>query len=124
MKYKLIIEGTKAEIEEAKTKEFRASRIHKTYGQMSATCYVEAYPAEVEFRIVEPKYRVKTLGELAEQYGNKLHLTHERTMVSIYTDEGWGLSVAAELGELGKEFIKNGWSPGEAWKKIFLKEVE
>lgn len=60
MKYKLIIEGTKEEIKEAKTREHSIA----VYEEGSTICQRWNSKPELEFRIVEPKRRWKTNDEL------------------------------------------------------------
>ncbi len=96
MKYKLIIEGIKAEIEEAK-KQHADYLDYRILGR------------NVEFKVVESKYRVKTLVELVTEYG-------EEVMVAggyIYIN-GWGCSADV----LGKFYSNK--EAKSTWGEVFL----
>ena len=110
MKYELIISGTKAEIEKAK---ICVEGWHVAWHHFSRLTYENHYHESQrlipEFRIVEPKYRVKTLVELVTEYG-------EEVMVAggyIYIN-GWGCSADV----LGKFYSNK--EAKSTWGEVFL----
>lgn len=65
--------------------------------------------------------RVKTLGQLAAEFGDRLHLFGEG-MVTV-KDTGPS-DVAVYINELGKPFIEDqDWSPSDIWRNTFLQNV-
>ena len=109
MKYRLIIEGTKEEIEKAKTYEFDCFADIPGFGD-------NPIPTEVEFKIVEPKYRIKTLVELVMEYGEEVKVggTHVG-YVEIRQCTVAGI-------DLGGDPTCHMLRPAH-WKQIFLKEI-
>jgi hypothetical protein len=122
MKYKLIISGTKEEVESIR---YRVNRVdirieENLSGPYSIDRTYTLNRRDVEFKVVESSYRFKTLSELAAEFGDKLtvHPTvHAAIAVRV------GVLHGAELSELGKPASKLDLTNPEDWKRVMLKEV-
>lgn len=114
MKYKLTIEGTKEEIE--KTKQV----FHSVgcYDAKSTICQRWDRVPEVEFKIVEPRYRVKTLVELVQEFGEGVEI--KSNSVCAFLDIQHCTLSICDLGKDGSCFNNK----PDCWKAIFLKEAE
>ena len=124
LKYTLRIEGSAEELEQAKDIVFNLTyqHIHGQYKECITPPIATGFVTEYITR--EPKYRVKSLGELAAEFGDKLELTHGGRMMSV--NGLHPLGVAVDLVELSPPYVERGWGewcPGDLWKKTFLKEV-
>jgi hypothetical protein len=77
--------------------------------------------ADVYFIEREPTLHIKSLSELAAEYGNNIKLSKDLSMIDVCKD---GLFMtSAELKDLGKSWPLNySWVPSDLWKSIFLKE--
>jgi len=114
VKFQIIIEGPKQELELMRTSDEQDwSVYHLRIGYKKADVY---------FIESEPTFHIKSLSELAAEYGNNIKLSKDLLMIEVCKD---GLFMAsAELRELGKSWplIGSSWIPSELWKSIFLKE--
>jgi hypothetical protein len=114
MKYILIVQGTKEEIETAKTYGFDCFEDISGFGD-------NPFTPEVRFEIVEPKYRIKTLGELAKEFGEELSLSTCGQDIVVQNRYHTALS---HLGLLYTGLIEYKYKTVSAnWKQTFLKEV-
>lgn len=113
--YKLIIKGDERSIESLKKLPIQGwNGYHPELGYRSV---------DVEFIIKEPTFRVKTLSELAAEFGGDIRLCG-LDMIEICDTNGIAVC-AAQINELGQSWstIKNQWTPSEMWKALFLKEI-
>lgn len=118
MKYILTIEGTKDEIEkhEAATTDYAVGfNWERVVVQDPFSRHVMKTEIEVQFKIVEPKYRVKTLKELVDEFGDAVKLWADGIGVDPYY---------TFQKDLGKEATNIDLNMGDKWKKIFLTGVK
>lgn len=114
MKYKLTIEGTKDEIEKAK----RLDHSIMVYDEGSTVCQRWNKKPEVEFKIVEPKYRVKTLVELCAEFGESVKIdpgTYGNARIRV-GDRGINVN---DLGLVNANYD----TQTAEWKRIFLRRL-
>jgi hypothetical protein len=119
MKYELIISGTKDEIEKAK-EETESWHVAKNYFRRLTypNHFHEVLVVATEFRIVEPRYRVKTLVELVQEYGDGVEIKSNSECAFLNVQH---CTIATyDLGRDGSYFNNT----PDCWKAIFLKEVE
>jgi hypothetical protein len=111
LKYILRIEGSAKEIEAAKTCKFDCFEDIPGFGD-------NPIEPEIEYHTHEPKYRVKSLGELAADYGIDITYNHGRGTISI---KGFSCEMSF-LGARCDTFATLIERP-EGWRDIFLKEI-
>jgi hypothetical protein len=121
LKYKLIITGTAEEIGKARNRAYQINEYSDfpLCIQNLEMC-TDLTSIEVAFITREPKYRVKTLVELVQEFGEKVGVGYDAGdgQPEILID-GHGMLV----GYLGHPFTPPLGEEHECWKKIFLKEI-
>ncbi len=121
MKFKLTVEGTEEEIEEAKRYERwilgyndPEARVYKPYRGLSD---YSDYIAEVTYQVREKQYRVKTLKELVLEFGEDILITYENCVAQVSIKIN-GHTCLVKM--LGKPYAKV--NEDVEWYETFLKE--
>ena len=110
LKFVLTIEGSAAEIEEAK----------KIEAYTIVWNMFQSPVASTEFKIRPTMFVTKTLSELAAEFGGNLSLNLVNNGVVVKTSDG---DVMAFFRELGIPFGYIEFIPNDLWKRVFVKEV-